>query len=290
MKASCTYVLLVGLGGLNILSAQSTVPQRMTQPAVSNSDAAAPPKAPATDHLAETALSNVSLLGGTIESVNQVTNEVLLNTFGGGHARVLFDERTSIYLDRKTRGQQRDLRKGQRIHLDTALEGNRVFAQNIYLLGQLPTVESRGQVESYQASAAELIMADSSLGTSVRVHILPNTVVNYHGRVIAPLDIKPGSLITVAFQPAGSGRVNASVISVVAQEGEMFTFAGRVAHLDMRSQLVVLETGADHRTYDIYFDSTRMTSTTLLREGREVTVTAMFDGARYVGKTLSVIQ
>ena len=286
MKALRALVLIFVLAGLAVVSAQSVSPASHPQPASSAADAASPSKDLAVDsHSPQLDQSKLSLQGGTIESVNQVTNELLLKTFGGGHTKVLFDERTHIYLDQLTPGRQRDLRRGQRVHVDTSLDGTRVFARNIYLLGELPAVESRGQVESYQASTAELIMRDSALGTSIRVHLLPSTVVTYNAQPISPINIKPGSLIVVGFQSAATGRVNASVISVVAQVGDAFTFAGHVAHLDMRSQLVVLETGFDHRTYEIYF-SAPMTDAVGLREGREVTITAVFDGTHYNGTNL----
>ena len=289
MNALRTFVLIGSLAGIEALSGQTTSSPRTAQPAQSKVDLAAPLKDSALlEHLPSPKQEKLTLLGGTIDFVNQVNDELLLKTFGGGHMKVLFDERTRIYLDRMTIGHQRDLRQGQRIHLDATLDGTKVFAQNIYVLGQLPTIESKGQVESYQASTAELIMRDSSLQTTVRVHLLPGTVVRHNDRVISPTDIQPGSLISVAFQPVGNGRVNASVISVTAQVGETFTFAGRVVHLDMRSQLVVLETLSDQRRYEIYLDSVRVPDAGLLREGVDAAITAKFDGARYVASALAV--
>lgn len=289
MNALRTFVLIGSLAGLEALSAQTASSPRTVQPAPSSVGSAAPMKESAlAESLPPAKLDKLTLLGGTIDSVNQVRDELLIKTFGGGHIKVLFDERTRIYLDRMTIGHQRDLRHGQRIHLDAVLEGTRVFAQNIYVLGQPPTIESKGQVESYQASSAELIMRDFSLQTTVRVHLLPGTVVRHNDRFISPIDIQPGSLISVAFQPEGNGRVNASMILVAAQVGETFTFAGRVAHLDMRSQLVVLETLSDHNTYEIYFDSARVPGADLLREGVDAVIAAKFDGTRYVASTLSI--
>lgn len=289
MNALRTFVLIGSLAGLEALFAQTASPPRTSQPAVSKVDLAAPGKDRVLlENLPPAKQDKLTLLGGTIDSVNHVRDELSLNTFGGGHIKVLFDERTLIYLDRMTIGHQRDLRHGQRIHLDAALDGTKVFAHNIYVLGQLPTIESHGQVESYQASTAELIMRDFSLQTTVRVHLLPGTVVRHNDRVVSPIELKPGSLIAVAFQPEGNGRVNASMISVAAQVGETFTFSGRVVHLDMRSQLVVLETLSDHKTYEIYLDSAHVPGADLLREGVGATITAKFEGTRYVASTLAI--
>lgn len=289
MKFLRTLVLLGCLSGLEALSAQTASSPTSVQPAMPgvSSTTLVKDNAPL-DNLQPMPQGKLSLLGGTIYSIDGVRDELVLQTFGGGRMKVLFDERTRVYLDRLTIGRQRDLHRGQRIHLDVALNGTKVFAQSIYVLSQLPTIESSGQVVSYQASTRELVMRDSSLQTTVRVHLLPGTVVVHNDRPMSPLDIQPGSLISVAFQPEGDGRVVASRISVVATAGESFTFAGRVVHLDLRSQLVVLENLHDRKTYEIYFDASSTQGVERLREGVDATISAKFDGTRYVAGALVI--
>jgi len=288
MKFLRILTLLGCLAGVQLLLAQTAQtpganePPPVSMPTVPVKDSALLGNLPPTHQ------GKPTLLGGTIDSVDRVRDVLVLQTFGAGKMKIIFDDRTSVYLDRQTLGHQRDLRKGQRVHLDVTLISTKVFAQSIYVLDQLPTIESSGQVVSYKASSAELTMRDSALDTNVKVHLLPATVVVHHDQAISVTDIPPGSLISVVFRPESDGRVVASRISIVAQAGETFTFSGRVAHMDLRIQLVVLQNVHDLKTYEIYFDPANPHGVDGLREGVDATIAARFDGTRYVAGSMTV--
>jgi hypothetical protein len=283
-------VILGGLAGLEGLSAQQTaLCAQTTEPALSGVRAELPAQTPASlPSLPSRPQDTTTLVGGTIDAVDRVRDQFVLRTFGGGHIRIFFDERTNVYLDQMATARHRDLRRGQRVHLDAILDGTRVFARSIYILPQASAIDSYGQVESYRGSTGELIVKDSSLATTLKVRLLPSTVVRHNDHIIAPTDIRPGSLISMAFQPGVDGRAVALTISVVAEAGDTVTFSGRVRHLDLRSRSVVLEYPGDQKAYEIYFDPSQVQGTDGLREGLDVTISTSFDGTRYVAKAVVI--
>jgi hypothetical protein len=52
--------------------------------------------------------------------------------------------------------------------------------------------------------------------------------------------------------------------------------------------LVVLEDPRDQKTYEIFFDPSNIQGSQSLHEGTNVTITAVFDGTRYVARGLII--
>jgi hypothetical protein len=232
-----------------------------------------------------------TVLGGKINRLDRVREELTLQIFGGGHTKILFDGRTHIYLNGVNAG-RRDLRDGQRVHLDTVLDGTKVFAKNIYVLTSTSngsTGESYGQVLRYKAGTGELILNESLSATTVRLKLVPSTTIRHHDHPISPEAIRPGSLVSVTFDAEGDGRAVAREISVLAEPGDVFEFTGRVTHLDMRAGLLVVEDLLDQKkSYEINFNASLAPAGNGLHEGVNVTVSIGFDGTRYMAKTLTV--
>jgi len=230
----------------------------------------------------------ITLMGGVIETVDPVRDQLILKNFGGGHTKVLFDERTRVYVDGAPGGHLRDLRRGERIHLDAIPDGTQLFAQGIFLLKKAAIMESSGQVLGYKASTGELTMTDSSLAEPVKVRLLPTTVISHKNQPISAANIGQGSLIVVSFQMGPNGQATAHTISVLAKRGDVFTFSGRVLHLDLSRHLAVLQDPDDRKTYEIYFEPRRLISGDNLREGSDATISATFDGGKYVADTVTI--
>jgi hypothetical protein len=282
--------MLGSLATLQALSAQQTVSPPQTAPSTLSSARSGSP-------VQDTALlptlppvprAQITLLGGTIDTLDRVRDRLVLRTFGGGHIKILFDQRTRIYLDRMTTGHQRDLHRGQRIHVDAVLDGTQIFAQSIHVLSQAPTIERDGQVESYQASTGDLTLRDSSLATTLKVQLSASTVIHRNDRLISPTEIHPRALVSIAFQPDAGGRAVALEVSVLAEPGDKFTFSGLIMHLDMRTRLVVLEDPRDQKTFEIFLDPSKVQETESLHEGTSATIAAIFDGNRYVAAALII--
>jgi len=140
-----------------------------------------------------------SVLGGTIDKLDRVRDELTLKTFGGGHTRILFDGRTRIYRNDNSAGHRRDLRDGQRVHLDTLLDGTKVLAQNIYILTETPAGESYGQIVSYKPASGELILNDSLSATTMKLQLVPSTTIRDQDHPILPMALHPGALVSVTF-------------------------------------------------------------------------------------------
>jgi hypothetical protein len=290
MNAFRILAVLGSLAALQPLLAQQTAsPPETTQSTLSNARSGTPGQDTALlPTLPPVPRAQITLLGGIIDTVDRVRDGFVLRTFGGGHIKILFDERTRIYLDRMTAGHQRDLHHGQRVHVDAMLDGTQIFAHSIQVLPQAPTVECDGQVESYKASTGDLTVRDSSMATTVKVQLSASTVVRRNDRLIAPAEIPPRSLVSIAFQPEAGGRAVALEVSVLAEPGDKFTFSGRIMQLDMRAHLVVLEDPRDRRAYEIYLDPSDVQGTDRLHEGANVTIATSFDGARYVAAALII--
>ena len=96
-----------------------------------------------------------------------------------------------------------------------------------------------------------------------------------------------GSLVSISFASDGTGHDTASEISILAQPGTQYTFAGEVVHIDLRTGLVVLRSSTDNKTYEVYLISSIIPDESL-HPGALITVVADFDGSRYLARNLSI--
>ena len=229
---------------------------------------------------------NATLVGGTIERLDRVRDRVVVRVFGGGKMVVLFDPRTTIILGGK-KTTIADLQEGQRIYLDTILDGNKVFARMIRLNAPHATGQSQGVVLEYHATRNELTLRDSISPKPVEVRVATTTKVLQGGRTVPISTLVPGSLVSISFASDGTGHDTASEISILAQPGTQYTFAGEVVHIDLRTGLVVLRSSTDNKTYEVYLISSIIPDESL-HPGALITVVADFDGSRYLARNLSI--
>ncbi|MGH9567076.1 MAG: hypothetical protein ACRD4I_13900, partial [Candidatus Angelobacter sp.] len=101
-------------------------------------------------------------------------------------------------------------------------------------------------------------------------------------------DVKPGSLVHVKFAAESGNRGLAREITIVAAPGAAFTFIGKLTYLDLRRGLLGLHNETDGKMYDIHFRSQAVDEPTQLGVGAQVTVVAIFEGAGYNAKTVTV--
>jgi hypothetical protein len=226
-------------------------------------------------------------IGGAIRTVDQVRDQITLSVFGGKDLKILFDVRTQIYRDGQLASVQ-DLKPGERISIETVLDGTAVFARSIHMLTQWPGGESQGQVEYFNRGTGELMLRDSLAPEALKLHITPaTTIVGVGQQTASAADLGAGALVSVKFQSDGTGRGAIREIQVLAAPGADFLFNGTVSFLDMHSGLLVLVDPRDQKHYEISFNSS-LPGSGNLREGVDVTVNAGFDGTRYSAKTLDV--
>ena len=227
---------------------------------------------------------NATLVGGTLERLDRVRDQVTLRVFGGGKMSVLFDPRTHVYRGKKE-VTITDLKQGERIYVDTILDGNKVFARNIRLSPEAAAGQSQGIVLSYRSD--ELTMRDGLSPSAVKIHLSPSTKFVRNGRAVSASTLVPGSLISVDFDSQGNGRNAAREISILALPGTQYTFVGQVVHLDLRAGLLVLNSSIDHKTYEIYLNP-QGTPDDNLQAGVNVTILANFQDSHYVARSVTV--
>jgi Domain of unknown function (DUF5666) len=226
-------------------------------------------------------MSRTSLVGGTIEKLDRVRDQFTLRIFGAGKMKISFDPRTRIYKNGQEAAAS-DLRPGDRVSIDTVVDGNTVFARNVRL-NAAGDGESQGTVVGF--SGGELTLRDALSPRLLKLRVTPQT--RFAGQASAS-DLLSGSLIAIKFGSPKNGHPAATEISILAKPGAKFTFAGRVTTLDLRTGLLVLTSATDGKTYEIYLDPLTVADNDRLREAADVTVLTRFDGNRYVAQNVTV--
>ena len=233
------------------------------------------------------------MLGGEIRKVDPVRDELILGVFGQRPIKILFDERTQVYLD----GKAIPLGKLSPTHhasVQTVLDKTDVYALSIHMLSQLPEGEYQGSVISYNLVTHELIVSAALSRQPLKLFVASDTRVTREGPASlssAPSgasDLVKGSLVSIQFTSDRKGRGVASRIAILAAPGSEFAFSGSLSALDIHSGLMVLVDPRDNKSYQIYFDSTQFPASRNLHEGDNVSVTAKYDGTRYVASALTV--
>lgn len=230
--------------------------------------------------------AKASLIGGTIQRVDRVRDQLTLQIFGGGKMKILFDTRTHIYSG-NVLGSAPDLRPGSRVYVDTILDGSTVFARNIRLATNASGGKSQGVVTSYRADKNELVLRDLLSPEPVRLRLTSRTQVLLGGHAASSSQLVPGTLVEVDFTSQKDIR-DAQQVSILAVPGTSFTFGGMVVSLDLHLGLLVLTSSTDRKTYEIYLDPSAIAVDDRLHPGVDITAVANFDGMRYVARSLTV--
>jgi hypothetical protein len=230
--------------------------------------------------------ANVTLIGGTLDKIDMVRDRVTVRLFGGGKESFLFDPRTQVYRGSKA-VTVADLHEGERIYLDTILDGSTVFARAIRLTAAHATGTSQGVVLKFRSNGDELVLRDALSPNPVDVRVNRSTRVMQGDRPVPISAVVPGTLISIRFSPEGSAHNTATEISILAQPGTRYTFSGQVVHIDLRTGLLVLNSSTDHKTYEVYLPSS-INPDESLQPGVMVQVVTDFDGERYVVRNITV--
>ncbi len=229
----------------------------------------------------------VTLVGGTVKHIDRIRNKVAVQPFGGGNLTVNFDERTHIFRD-GIETTELGIRNGDRIYVDTMLDGTRVFARNIRIETSARPADTDGQILSLNSATGMLTLRDALLGQQVTFRVGQNTIITRDRRPATVADLKPGSLISVHFAPFRANSGSAQEINILAEPGTVFLFVGKVTNIDMRSRLLSVENQTDKKIYDVQFSAPRVDKMDQLSIGSEVLVRAVFDGSGYLAQSVEV--
>jgi hypothetical protein len=231
--------------------------------------------------------NKVSLLGGTVEKLDLVKDEFTVQVFGGGKLNIYFDPRSHIYNNGKEASIS-ELRVGDRVSIDTMLDGGNIFARTIRLKGPSNGGESQGVVLSYVASSGQLILRDRISPQPLRLRVTSQTRIMEAGHAASVGQLVNGALVAVTFDPQNKGRDVAREVSILATPGSSFTFKGEVTSLDLSTGLLMLTSATDGKSYEIYLDPSSVAANDKLRQAANVTVLTRFDGTRYVARNVTV--
>ena len=226
-----------------------------------------------------------SMIGGRVSKVDGVHNKIGVKIFGnGGQWEMAFDERTHFFRDGVETTFEK-VKKGDRVYVDTMLDGHRILARNVRVITHATPADARGQV--MDLNNGMMSMHDTLSARTVRFRVTDSTEVKRNGSTASLADVRPGSLIVVQFLPGNKNSGEARAITLLATPGENVTFAGKVTHLDIRTGMLAVENRTDLQVYDIVFDQQGNFPSNLM-VGSDVSIAAVFDGRQYKASNINV--
>lgn len=230
--------------------------------------------------------SKLSLIGGTVKSIDQIRDHMSVRIYGSGTMKVKFDQRTHFYRDGKEITQI-GVKRGDRVYLDTQLNEGSVFARNVHVETRNAPADASGQIVSFDPGSGEMVVRDELANAPVKFRVMQNTAIRNKDAAGNRADLRAGALIAVKFSPQSRNEAAADEVQIIAEPGTSFTYFGRVTHLDMRSGLLDIENQADGKTYEVHLNSsTRIPED--LAVGSQVTVVATFMGNNYTAQSIQV--
>jgi hypothetical protein len=228
-----------------------------------------------------------TVIGGAIRSVDHLRDELVLNIYGGHPIRVFFDQRTRIYRNGQP-AELSDLHPGERVSVETQLDGEDIFARSIHSVSQSVDGQCHGQVLSFDAAKRELLIRDGLAPQPIRVEVPANiSIVGEGQQAASPAALAPGALVAITFRSDGNGHAVANQVSMLAAPGSAFVFTGVVTYLDVHDGVLSLLDPVNQKRYEISFDPQSSVRASL-HEGLNVTVNAGFDGRHYTARTITL--
>ena len=233
-----------------------------------------------------------TVLGGEIKNVDPIRDEFVLKIPDERPLKIFYDARTQIYRD-GARISLRDLAPVGRASVQTLLDGSQVFAVSIHILSQVPEGECEGRVIAYDPGSGALMVRSPLSPTPIELIVARNTPVARAGQRSftsgngGASDLVSGALISARFKADSYGRSVADSISVLAVPGHGFIFGGKIASLDVHAGIMTIANEQDDRNYQVFFNPALLAEPQNLHIGDEISVTARFDGSRYVATAVS---
>jgi hypothetical protein len=287
-KTLALLTLIIGIS--SPLATQDHGPVAPVAPRNSSSPAATNNSTPAARHenrdplldLPELPKGKVTLIGGTVKSLDEIMNKMTVQPFGSKQKmQVAFDTRTDFFQDGKPIS-YKSIREGQRVYLDTMLNGSTVFAKKIWIQTNAESGIGRGQIVEYDSSRNTLAVRDELSNQPIKMQLTPATVMKKTDGSATTADLVPGTLVSLSFGPQQEVRE----LTLLAKPGSTFVFAGRVTYVDMSRKLIAIDNRSDNKKYDISVAAIAPSVLRQLREGSEVSVSTVFDGSRYDARSL----
>jgi hypothetical protein len=234
-----------------------------------------------------------TVIGGEIRKVDAVRDQFTLAVFGGRPIKILFDARTQLYRD-GIKLAPGDLHPGERASVETLLDETDIFALSVRMLSRPPEGDFQGQVLRYNPGTGELTISGTLSHEPIKLLVPAGTPVlrdeqaAFSSAPSGSSDLVAGALISIKFESNHQGRGVATQITILATPGSTFVFNGNVSFLDLHSGRLILVNVRDDKSYQIVFDPAHFPMSRHFHQGDRVTVTANFDGARYVASSMTI--
>ena len=232
--------------------------------------------------------TQASLIGGSLESIDRLRGRLVLRPFGRGKLTIAFDPRTQFVRGADVASVQ-DLHPGDRVYVETVLDGSAVFAKTVHLPKSPAEGTAQGQVIAYanadDAAGGTLSIRDSLSSQPVQFRVNSKTMITGAG-------VSPGALVQVSFLPGKDKDIAlVSAIQVLAAPGSVFTFSGRITFLDLAAHQLVVANASDDNRYEVQFNPAAVEAGTRahLQEGASVSIAARFNGQGYVAESVTML-
>lgn len=230
--------------------------------------------------------NKVALVGGTVTSIDRVMNRITIQPFGSKQRMAMvFDTRSGIYCDGKP-ATAREISPGERVYIDSMLDGTKVFAKAIRAQSAGSGGSSQGQVLQYDATSNVLTLRDELSEQPAQFRLSPSTVIRSGNQTRTASALKPGSLVSLTFATQQGSPVIRD-ISLLAEPGATFSFFGKLTFVDLSRRLVAIANRNDGKTYEVHLRSIPANLLRNLHEGTELGISAVFDGRQYVADNIA---
>jgi hypothetical protein len=228
--------------------------------------------------------NTVTLIGGTVVSLDEIMNRMTLQPFGTKRKMdVRFDTRTHFYENGKPIT-EKEVKQGQRIYLDSMLNGTKVFAKTIWIQTAMDSGIGQGQIIDFDSRQQILTVRDELSSQPLKLHLTSATVINKGDQPGSTSDLTSNVLVALTFGP----QRQVQQVTILATPGTSFTFAGRVTFIDMSQKLIALDNRSDGKKYDVYVNAIPESILRQVREGSDVSVSAVFDGNQYAARSVEL--
>jgi len=231
--------------------------------------------------------NTVSLMGGTVTKLDRVRDQMAVRVFGGNETRIAFDVRTKFYRD-GAEVKDRELQQGQRIYVDTMLNGTTVFAKNIWIQNGPVSGKGTGQIVSFDQKRSILKLRDELTAQTLDFEITPKTTIQEGNTVRSPNVLVPGSLVTLTFGPAQQDHGVVQEVTILARPGYSVSFFGSVTFLDLSNEILAVRNNNDGKTYEVRIDGISKDTIRQLHPGSVIGISAVFDGSDYMARSLGI--
>jgi hypothetical protein len=224
----------------------------------------------------------ITLMGGIVVSNDEVMNRMTFQPFATKQKlQVHFDTRTRFFLDGK-QITEREIKPGQRVYLDTMLNGTRVFAKTIWIRSTADSGLARGQIMNFDPQRRVLTVHDELSNQPLKLQLTSSSIIRKGNQPGSESDLVENALVDLDF----GARRDLRSVTVLATPGTVFTFAGPVTYIDLSQKLIAIDNRTDGKKYDISMEAVAPSVLRRVHEGSEVSIAAVFDGERYSARSI----